>query len=169
MKVVLSGGGYEVAKEGAVLRCRKRGTVAPMIAMAVSFGVTLIVLVNFAVWMALGRAEVARILAAVAFVSFLVFRGAMGAYRRARDTPSGDLPLLLEADLEAGELRDANGARLAALGDVTMDSGYQFTSSARSLTVRWPGGSRAIFQGDLFGGGIPEAKKKLAAAGWDAA
>jgi hypothetical protein len=72
----------------------------------------------------------------------------MRSRRRARAKPLVPTDAIVQLDLEGRRLLDGRGEVLSPLDQARAEKTMQATSSARALTIAWPGNRRVVYRGD---------------------
>lgn len=174
-RVLAAHAGFEIVEVGSQVLFFDRRTRGPIIAAAVSGGVTGIALINLvmitisllvgggfpATWSAMASVAIVVTLA----IAVLVFSLQLLARRRAR--PRSGLSMLARLDRSTGMLFDGRGRAVAPVAQVRATRGMLLSSSAPSLVLRPPqGGQIEVFRGTPIGGGIDPVLEVLVQFGF---
>ena len=117
---------------------------------------TVIVVANVPIQAVVGSVAASGALLLVGAASGAGLWAALASRRRAKARPLEPADAIVVMDLESRQLLEADGRPLAGLEHVSVARTTQMTSSARALTIVWPGGHRVVYRGDalLPGGSI---------------
>ena len=147
MQVLADNGGYVLAEvDGRLLFFKRR--IIPTWMVYVPGLLTFIAAANVVIQLVVGNVVAAGVILAVSVASGAGLRAAMHSRRRARARPLKAEDALVQLDLEGRRLLEGGGQVLAALDEARVEKSMQVTSSARALTIRWPGGKRVVYRGD---------------------
>lgn len=167
-RVLAESNGYALAQRGPVLLFVNRGTSVISTAGFVVGLMTLVLGANALAQLGLlllrshpgGLSITVALLATTALFVFGAWRlRALLLDRRA--LPPEDVQVLALIDLEESVLLDADGTPLAPLDTVTFQRRFQLTASATALAASWPGGSRLVAAGNVFGGTVGPIESAL--------
>jgi hypothetical protein len=164
--VLADNGRYVLAESGPRLLFFER-RILPSWTPFVSGLLAVIAVANAVLLLLVGSPAAAGILAALGVMSAVVFRATVQSRRRARARPLEPSGVIVQLDLAARSLLDGAGHVLAALTDVRVERRMQLASSARALTIVWPGRRLVVYRGDPLSrhGGIQPAVTALATRG----
>ncbi|MEM6289743.1 MAG: hypothetical protein AAGA54_00715 [Myxococcota bacterium] len=169
-----SAAGFEVAADDSRIVFIDRGARGLGIAAAVVGGIAGMAWIWTLVFAGLAAAGqgpgwlVVVIVAPLAAGLTLVLRTLLRKRATLRGRPLESITPLLVADLKLGLLADGDGQVLAPLTACRATKAMLITSSAPSVKIRWPGGSREVFRGGLAGGGVADMLDQLHARGFQA-
>ena len=110
----------------------------------------MIAVANAAIQVVVGNFAVAGALLLVGVAGGAVLRAVLLSRRRAKAKPLDVQAAIIVIDLEARQLLEGDGRPLSGLDQVSVDKSMQLTSSARALTIVWPGGRRVVYRGDAL-------------------
>jgi hypothetical protein len=147
VQVLADNGRFVLAEDGSRLLFIER-RILPSWTVFVPGLLAFIVAANALLQLVAGNGVAAAVIAAVAVVSALVLRLALRRRRLARAKPLASADAVVQLDLAGRVLLDGDGRALAALDQVRIEKAMQMTSSARALTVVWPGNRRVVYRGD---------------------
>ena len=147
MQVLADNGGYVLAEVGARLLFFKR-RIIPTWMVYVPGLLTVIGVANVVIQVVVGNVATAGVILVASVVSGAGLRAATQSRRRARAKPLEAKEALVQLDLEGRTLLEGDGRVLCALDQARVEKSMQLTSSARALTIVWPGGKRVVYRGD---------------------
>ena len=166
MEVLADNGGYVLTEVEARLLFFKR-RIIPTWMVYVPGLLTVIGLANVVIQVVVGNVAAAGVILVACGVSGASLRAALRSRRQARAKPLEAKDALVQLDLDGGRLLKGDGRVLSALDEVRVEKSMQLTSSARALTIVWPGGKRVVYRGDplALNGSITDAADALKARG----
>jgi hypothetical protein len=147
--ILADNGRFVLAERGTRLLFVER-RILPTWLVFVPVLVTVVVVGNAAVQIGIGNIVVGLVMLGVGVLCGLGCRAALAGRRRVQDAPLDTHTTLAVIDLGSRTLFDGNGQVLSHLDAVRVDKAMQLTSSARALTLAWPGGSLAVYRGDAL-------------------
>ena len=166
MQVLADNGGYVLAEVGARLLFFKR-RIIPTWMVYVPGLLTVIGGANVVIQLVVGNVAAAGVILAVCVVTGLSFGAALRSWQRARLKPLYANDALVQLDLEGRTLLQGDGHVLSGLDQTRVEKSMQLTSSARALTIVWPGGKCVVYRGDplALNGSIATPASALKARG----
>jgi hypothetical protein len=166
MQVLADNGGYVLAEAGARLLFFKR-RIIPTWTVYVPGLLTVIATANAVIQAVIGNLAAAGVIFVAGALCAACLQAARHSRRRARAKPLVATDALVQLDLEGRRLLEGDGRVLSTLDQVRVEKTMQLTSSARALTIVWPGGRRVVYRGDPLApnGSIADAAGALKARG----